>query len=141
MYFLVWLLIRLSGRRTLASVTTFDFVLVLIVSEATQQALLGEDYSFTNGALVVMTMVWIDVALGRLRVLFPAIEDVLDGRPILIMRGGEPLHDRMHRECVDREDILHAARHTQGLARLEEVEHAVLEPSGGISVIPKQSAE
>lgn len=63
-YFLVLVVIRLSGRRTLAETTTFDFVLLLIIAETTQQALLGEDYSITNAALLVLTLAGIDILIS-----------------------------------------------------------------------------
>ena len=55
-YLLLLIIFRLAGRRTLAQMTNFDFVLLLIISEATQNAMIGEDYSVTNGALVVLTI-------------------------------------------------------------------------------------
>lgn len=141
LYFLVWLLFRLSGRRTTAQMTTFDFVLVLIISEATQEALLDDDSSFTNSAIVILTLIWIDRTLAIAREKWKPLEAILDGVPMIIWRDGRALRERMDREQVDEEDVLHAARHDHGLARLDQVEHAVLEPSGGISVIPRPGTE
>ena len=56
-YVFLLVLFRLAGKRTLSDVTTFDFVLLLIISEATQQALLGEDFSLTNAFLVITTLI------------------------------------------------------------------------------------
>ena len=135
-YGVVWLCFRLSGRRTMAQMTTFDFVLLLICGEATQQALLGDDFSITNAAVVVLTLVSLDLVLTALRARVPALERVMDGRPLVIMSRGRPLKDRMARERIDEEDIMHVARHTHGLSRLDQIEYAVLETSGGISIIP-----
>jgi uncharacterized membrane protein YcaP (DUF421 family) len=135
-YCVVWLCFRLSGRRTMAQMTTFDFVLLLICGEATQQALLGNDFSITNAAIVVLTLIGLDLVLTSLRARLPALERVMEGRPLVIMSRGRPLKDRMARERIDVEDILHVARHTHGISRLDEIEHAVLETSGGISIIP-----
>src|SRR3954447_16028752 len=60
MYVLILAFMRLSGKRTIAQITMFDFILLLIVSEATQQALLGDDYSITGGALAVLTLILLD---------------------------------------------------------------------------------
>ena len=60
-YLVLLLLFRVAGRRTLAEITTFDFVLLLIIGEATQQALLGEDFSVTNAVIVIATLLFIDV--------------------------------------------------------------------------------
>ena len=64
-YLLLLVIFRLAGRRTMAQMTSFDFVLLLIISEATQNAMIGEDYSITNGALVVLTLVGLDVLLSH----------------------------------------------------------------------------
>jgi len=64
MYVALMLLFRVAGRRSLADLTTFDFVLLLIIGEATQQALLGDDFSFTNATLVIATLIVLDVGLS-----------------------------------------------------------------------------
>lgn len=140
-YVVVWLLFRIAGRRTMAQMTTFDFVLLLICGEATQQALLGPDYSVTNAAFVVLTLVSMDLAMTALRARFHRLERIMEGLPMLIVKNGEPLHERMAKERVDEEDVLHEARHSHGLRHLDQVQHAVLEPSGGISIIPKGNSE
>lgn len=137
-YAVVWLLFRLAGRRTMAQMTTFDFVLLLICGEATQQGLLGTDFSLTNAAFVLITLIGIDLALAAVRARFPRLERYVEGLPTVIMKNGAPLHDRMKRERVDEGDILHQARQAHGLANLDQVRHAVLESSGGISVIPQE---
>jgi uncharacterized membrane protein YcaP (DUF421 family) len=63
---------------------------------------------------------------------------VIDGVPIIIVADGKPLKDRMAMERVDEEDILGAARERQGLERMDQIKYAVLERSGGISIIPKE---
>jgi len=130
---------RFSGRRTLAELTNFDFVLLLILGEATQQALLGEDYSFINAAVVIVTLLLIDICLSLLKERAPRLERWLDGLPLVIVENGCALKDRMKRARVDEDDILESARKLQGLERLDQIKYAVLERNGGISVIPKQS--
>lgn len=133
-YVVVWLFFRLSGRRTLAQMTAFDFILLLICGQATQQALLGNDHSITNALLVVLTLISIDGAVTMLQSRSAVFAKVVQGRPLLLVRNGEPLRDRMSRERVSEEDILHEAR-SKGFSRLDQIRHAVLEPSGGISII------
>ena len=67
MYLLLLTVFRVSGRRMLAELTTFDFVLLLIIGEATQQALLGEDFSFINAMLVIVTLVTLEIVLSLLK--------------------------------------------------------------------------
>ena len=137
-YSFVWLVFRLAGKRTLSEATTFDFVLLLIIAETTQQALLGEDFSLTNAFILITTLVGIDIALSLIKLRFPKVEKVVDGEPVVLVADGRALEDRMKRARVDRDDILEAARRLQGLERFEQIKYAVLEQSGGITIVPKQ---
>lgn len=137
-YLFLFILFRLAGKRSLAQITTFDFILLLIISEATQNAMIGNDYSLTNGFLVIMTLVGIDIALSLCKQRSPQIEKFLDGVPLVIVEEGRPLKERMAKARVDEDDILTAARELQGLERMDQIKYAVLERSGGISIIPKQ---
>jgi uncharacterized membrane protein YcaP (DUF421 family) len=71
----------------------------------------------------------------------PRLDRLLEGTPLVIVRNGMALRHRMHKERIDDEDILAAAREAHGLERLEEIKHAVLERNGGISVVPRRSGE
>lgn len=135
-YVILLLLFRLTGRRTLAELTAFDFVLLLIIGEATQQALLGQDYSLTNAVLVIVTLLFTDVMMSLVKRSSPKISKVLDGVPTIIVENGKPLKDCMHKARIDEDDVLAAARHLQGIERMEQIRYAVLEISGGITVIP-----
>ena len=137
-YFGLLVIFRGSGKRSLATVTAFDFVLLLILGEATQQALIGEDFSLTTGLLLIVSLVGIDMTLSFLKVKSRRLDRLMEGRPVLIVVNGEALADRMREERVDVEDVLSAAREKQGLERLDQIKYAVLERSGGISVIPRQ---
>lgn len=137
-YIVLLVLFRLSGKRTLAQVTTFDFVLLLIISEATQQALVDGDNSMTNAFLLVSTLVGLNILFSEIKQRFKAAEHVLDGAPLLLVEHGNPLHDRMQKERVDVDDVLDAAREGHGLERLEQIKYAVLERNGKISIIPAE---
>jgi len=139
-YLTLLVLFRIAGNRTLSDATTFDFVLLLIISEATQQALLGDDFSLTNAFLVILTLIGIDIALSCWQQRWPRLGKWLEGVPLVIVEQGMPLHTRMKRARISEEDVLTAARERQGLARMDQIQYAVLERSGGISIIPKQNA-
>jgi uncharacterized membrane protein YcaP (DUF421 family) len=136
-YLCLLVLFRIAGKRTLSNVTTFDFVLLLIISESTQQALLGEDFSITNAFLVIITLIGIDIALSLWVQRWSWLSKWLEGMPLVIVEHGQPLRDRMQRSRVSEDEILTAARERQGLARMDQIQYAVLERSGGISIIPK----
>lgn len=138
-YLFVCLLFRLAGKRSLAEMTTFDFVLLLIISETTQAALLDRNHSLTNSFLLILTLVGLDVGLSLWKQRWQPVERIFDGAPLVILADGQPLQDRMDKERVDAEDILAAARHLRGLERLDQIKFAVLERNGGITVIPKNA--
>ena len=137
-YLFVWLIFRLAGKRSLAQITTFDAVLLLIISETTQAALIADNNSITNSILLILTMLGIDVALSHVKQLLPAVEKVMDGMPLVILDPNGLKQDCMDRERVNKEDILHAARDLQGLANLDQIQYAVLEQTGNITVVPKE---
>ncbi|HEX2279518.1 MAG: DUF421 domain-containing protein [Candidatus Tectomicrobia bacterium] len=139
-YFFLLVLFRLAGKRTLSDVTTFDFVMLLIIGEATQQALLGEDFSLTNAFLVILTLIGLDIAISLWQQRWPRLSKWIEGVPLVIVEDGRPLHERMKRARVSEEDVLTAARERQGLARMDQIRYAVLERSGGISIIPRQDS-
>src|SRR5436309_405456 len=120
-YFILWALLRLSGRRTLAKMTSFDFVVMLIIGGSTQRALLGQDYSVTNALLVIVTLIVIDVSLSLLQRDFPPLSKLLNGEPMIVVEEGQPLRGRLARARLTVEQVLEAARASHGLERLDEI--------------------
>lgn len=139
-YLLLLLVFRISGKRSLAQITTFDFILLLIISETTQQALLGDDYSLTNAFLLIITLVSIDIGLSLWKQRWPRLDKFLEDTPVLIVKNGETLQEPMEQERLDESDVLSAARQLQGLERLDQIKYAVVERDGQITVIPKEKA-
>jgi uncharacterized membrane protein YcaP (DUF421 family) len=136
-YAFLMLIFRLTGKRTLAQITAFDFVLLLIIGEATQQALLGNDFSIINACVVIGTLMFLELGLSLAKGRWPRLDPVLDSTPVVIVEDGRLLEDRATQERVDLSDVLAAARDRHGLERLEQIKFAVLERSGGISIIPR----
>ena len=139
-YFFLLVIFRIAGARTLAQMTTFDFVLLLIVAEATQQGLIGDDFSLTQAMLVIATLIGIDIGLSLLKEKLPLLDKWIEGTPLIIVQDGKPLQERMKGARVDESDVLAAARELQGLERMDQIKFAVLERTGEISIIPKKVA-
>lgn len=137
-YLFLLVLFRMSGKRTLSELSTFDFILLLIISEATQNALLGEDYSLVTGLTVILTLVMLDLGLSVLKKRSRVVEKVTEGTPLVIVEHGRLLKERLSKTQVTEDDIMQTARQTQGLERLDQIKYAVLETSGGISIIPRE---
>jgi uncharacterized membrane protein YcaP (DUF421 family) len=139
-YLIVWLVFRVAGKRSLAEITTFDFVLLLIISETTQAALLSNDNSMTNSLLLIVTLLGLDVSLSLWKQRSPRVEKLIDGVPLVIVSDGVLLRDRMEKERVDEGDVLAAARQLRGLERIDQIKYAVLERNGGISIVPREAS-
>ncbi|HXV32067.1 MAG TPA: DUF421 domain-containing protein [Sinorhizobium sp.] len=137
-YIVMLIVLRLSGRRTIAQMTPFDFVLLLIIAETTQQALLGDDFSIVNAIVIIVTLFGADVMLSYLKQWFPKAEAFIDGTPTVLIDDGEVDMHALRKARIDISEILSAARHQQGLARLDEIKFAVLEADGGISIVPRK---
>jgi uncharacterized membrane protein YcaP (DUF421 family) len=136
-YVFLLVLMRLSGRRTLSQMTPFDLVLLLIVAEATQQGLLGNDFSVTNAFLVITTLIGLDILMTSLTHRVRWLDRWVNTLPLVLIHDGEVLDDRLDKARVSKEDILEQARATQGIERIEQIKYAVLERGGGISIIPR----
>lgn len=139
-YLFVLLIFRISGKRTLSSISTFDLVLTLIISETLQQAMIDDDNSMTNAMLLVLTLVGIDILLSVFKQRMPGLSRLLDSAPVVVVKGGDLQHEQMRKERVDEADLLNAARHSQGVSRMDQIDYAVVEPSGDITIIPKSKS-
>lgn len=136
-YFGLLIIFRLSGRRTIAQMTPFDLVLVLIISETVQQALVDNDHSITNAALLVLTLMGSAILMSVVKQRSRTLQRWIDGLPVLAIEKGKMHEDRMNAMRVDADDIMAAARDLQAVEKLDDIEHAVVENSGHITVIPK----
>jgi uncharacterized membrane protein YcaP (DUF421 family) len=140
-YIALLIIFRIAGSRSLAEITTFDFVLVLIISETVQQAMINDDNSMANGFLLVITLVGLDILLSIIKQRSPRLERLLDGTSLLLVERGKLHRERMKCERVDESDVLEAARELQGISTLGEIEYAVLEKNGHITIVPKKQGK
>ena len=135
-YVFLLLVLRIMGKRSLADTTTFDLVVLLIISEVTQQAMISKDDSLTAAAILITTFLGMDLLFTLLKRPFKMFEKIVEGTPLIIVDHGKPLRERMNKTKVDESDVLQAARINLGLERMDQVKYAVLEKDGTISVIP-----
>jgi uncharacterized membrane protein YcaP (DUF421 family) len=136
LYFFLLVVFSLAGKRSMAEMDTFDMVTLLIISETTQNALVGKNLSLTYAFVVILTLVSCTVFMAWWKARSPRLEQVLQGGPIIIVENGRLLRDRMKRAFIDEQDILTSARKEQ-VERLDQIKFAILETSGQISIIPK----
>jgi uncharacterized membrane protein YcaP (DUF421 family) len=137
-YLFLLLVFRIAGKRTLSQETTFDLVLLLIISETVQEALIDGDHSITHAFTLVLLLTGMSVLFGYLKERFPWLDRWLEGSPRLLMHDGEVHSRRMLREHIDEDDIVAEARFSRGLETLDKVKHVVLEKNGKLSVVPRE---
>ena len=135
-YLFLMVVLRISGHRTLNELTTFDFVLLLIVGDSCQQAMTGTDYSMVNGFIIVISLVALDMLMSFLKQRFNFFEKIVDGTPLILIYQGNLQEKNMQKAEIDESDILESARKLQGLERLEQIKYAILEKGGEITIIP-----
>lgn len=139
-YLFLVVVLRISGKREVGQMTILELIVILLISDAVQNSMVGDNTSLWGGLLAVITLLALDfglsVATGRSRRLRRAIE----GEPRLLVRDGRLLQRALREEKVDADEVRAAIR-AQGVARVEDVHLAVLETDGSISVIPKRPSE
>jgi len=137
-FLFVLFLTRIVGRRELSSLEPFDLIMLVMLGDLVQQGVTQNDFSVTGlmlaGGTIALLTVAVSYASFRFRVLRPA----LDGYPVILVQDGKPIDRNMSRNRITHEELAAAAR-MQQVDRIEDVRWAVLETSGQISIIPKQS--
>jgi len=135
----LYVLMRMIGRRELSSLEPFDLILLIVLGDAVQQGLTQDDYSLTGAFLAIGTIAIMQVAVSYANFRFPKLRPVLDGEPIVVVQDGRPIEKNLKRERVTIEDLAAAARQ-QNIAKIEDVQWAVMETSGAISFIKKSGS-
>nr|WP_041682549.1 YetF domain-containing protein [Pusillimonas sp. T7-7] len=135
-YWLIFILLRISGRRDMGSLGPSDMLLLVLIADAAQNAMAGEYKSVSDGAVLVFTLVFWSAASNRVAYLFPASRRFLEpGRVALIKDGQFQLHG-MRREYVSKEELMEQLR-LQGVDDISLVRRAYMEASGDVSVLKK----
>jgi uncharacterized membrane protein YcaP (DUF421 family) len=137
LFFFVYLITRVIGRRELSSLEPFDLILLIVIGDAIQQGLTQDDYSVTGALIVIGTFAVLQILVSYLSYRFPRLRPALDGEPIVVVQDGKAIEKNMKRERITVEEVLVEARQQQ-VASLDQIAWAVLETSGRISIIPKQ---
>ena len=136
-YLILMVVFKIAGRRALLQMTSFDLILLLIISEATQQALLGSDFSVTGAMLTIVTLIVVDMLFGIIKKYLPGADDLLDESPVILVENGHLFQDKMKKADISCDDILLMARVDHGITRLDEIKFAILERNGHISIVPE----
>src|SRR2546425_281169 len=133
-YFALLFAIRLTGQRPLGQLSPFDLVLLLIIANAVQNAMVGPDTSLVGGLVAAATLLFWHQVIDRVRRSSRSISKLIAGEGIMLINEGKVLGAHCERAGITRDDLLQALRE-HGVARPDDVRLAVLEPDGMISVI------
>lgn len=137
-YVVVLGMVRLSGKRALGQITPFDVLLIVLLGNAVQNALLGTDTSLGGGLLLAATLILLNYGVGWLSTRNRKVERLVEGEPVVIARDGRLFDAVLRREQVTRADF-EAAMRQQGCLDVEDVELALLEINGHITIIPRKN--
>jgi len=126
--------LRLTGTRQLGQMSTFDLVLLLIIANAVQNAMVGPDTSLAGGLVAAGVLIGWHRMVDWWRLRSRGFARILAGEGIMLIHNGAILHEHCVRAGITRDELLQALRE-HGVAQVEDVMLAVLEPDGAISVV------
>jgi uncharacterized membrane protein YcaP (DUF421 family) len=139
-YLFLLIAFRFTGKRQVGQLTPFDLIVLLIISNVVQNAVIGNDNSLGGGMLGAVVILALNYALVVFTSRSKSLRRAMTGEPTLLVHNGKVFQDRMMREHISMED-LQAAFRKNGIVDIEKVRYAILEESGQISVIPKSNPE
>lgn len=135
LFFFIFLVTRVAGKRELSSMEPFDLILLVVMGDLVQQGVTQSDYSVTGALIVVSTITLLTVLLSYVNFRLRFLRTALEGDPVVLVENGKPIERNMRRERITIEDLESEARQQQ-LADIGDIRWAVLETSGRISIIP-----
>ena len=129
-------MVRASGKRTIAQFTAFDLVVILLIAGAVRRAMMGDDQSLTGAALAVGTLVGLNYLIATASSRSARVDQLVEGEPVALARDGVLYEARLVANRVPRKDFDEALR-KHGVADLDEVKLATLEVNGEITVVKR----
>ncbi len=133
-YWLLFLIFRFVLRRDIGSVTIADVLVLILIADASQNAMAGEYHTVSEGAVLISTLVGWNYALDWASFRFPGLGRVVSPPPLLLVRNGKVLLRNLQQELMSTEELLSKLR-TQGVDDVKIVRKAYMEPDGSISVL------
>ncbi|HET9834744.1 MAG TPA: YetF domain-containing protein [Rhodanobacteraceae bacterium] len=135
-YVALLILLRLSGKRTVGELSIFDLIVVIVLGSAVRTSLLGNDKSVLGGLLVVAVLLLLDFASAFLTARYKRVEQLLDGKPVLIARDGVVFHDVLKR-CNVPSGTFDGVLRKHSLTAAQ-IDRAILEANGTITVCKRE---
>ncbi len=132
--------LRVVGKRELGQANTLDLVVLLLVANAVQNGIIGNDLSVTGAVIGAATLFIVNEALNRATYAVPWVSRALEGDPAILIENGKPLQKALFRAGISLPDLRAIARR-QGYSDLAEVYTAILETNGTISMFKKDEPQ
>ena len=139
-YVFILVLLRVGGKRAIGQMGAGEFVAILLVSNAVQNSMNGGDNSITGGLILSTIIVGLSVLLAYITYYSKAADNVIEGVPVILVRHGEMIHKNLRHALLNEYELRHALRN-QGVGHLRDVELAILESDGKISVTLEKSEQ
>jgi len=136
-YFFLLVALRLTGKRQLGQMSSFDLVVLLMISNVVQNAMIGNDNSLTGGFIGAATVLVLNYGVARLVVSRKSFERLIEGAPTLLIHNGKVIEQNLRRELLTRDELMAALRR-QGILALEDVRVALLEETGAITAVKRE---
>lgn len=134
-YLALLVLLRLSGKRTVGQFTPFDLLVLVLLGDAVQNAMIAQEESFTGGLILVVTLLVLNWLVGFVTARSKRIDRLLEGSPVLLARNGVLYEPVLRRSNLSLAEFKESMR-KHGCTRMEDVRLAVLESDGAISIVP-----
>ena len=134
-YWFLWLVVRGEPGRGLSELTPLDLLLIVVVGDLVQQGVTEEDMSVTGAMIAVSVFVGWTLLADAWERRSAAARRILIGEPVIVLRSGQPLTERLDDERLTVDELKEAAR-LEGYGDLAEIDYAVLETDGKLSFIP-----
>jgi uncharacterized membrane protein YcaP (DUF421 family) len=136
-FFILFVLLRVLGKRQLGQMTPFEFVALIVLGDFVQQAVTHNDYSITAATLAVSTFGFWSLVLAWLSYRSNRMRRLLEGDPRILIRDGAFLESVLARDKITRDEVLSEMR-LAGIARIDEVQWGILEPNGKVSFLKRE---
>jgi uncharacterized membrane protein YcaP (DUF421 family) len=129
--------LRVFGKRELAQLNPFDFVVLLSLANTVQNAIIGNDLSVTGGLIGAFTLLSVNYLVIRFLFGHRRLDQIVEGSPTVLIEDGRVVPEALAKELITEPELM-TVLHRQGFARLEEVERCELEPGGTFAVTPRE---
>ncbi len=133
-YWFLFLIFRFVLRRDIGSVTIADVLVLILIADASQNAMAGEYRTLSEGALLISTIVARNYALDWASFRWPWLSRLISPPPLLLVRHGRVLQRNLQQELITTDELLSKLR-SQGVEDVSKVRKAYMEPDGSISVL------